>query len=185
MARQVVPGSLDGRAIPGAHPHLRYSREDCLTALRLIADELGHTPSNTYWKRSHLRPGDGVILTHYGSWSAAITAAGLRPATTTPKAPHPPRSAASHRLPRLPDNTNWRDTGCTFAPRCQDCPLPRCKFEMPPKQPEVFMRLLQFARLAMEGCSMRDMEDKIHISSRSVFRLRQRAQRIVAVGEFV
>ena len=31
----------------------------------------------------------------------------------------------------LPENQDFRDTGCSLSPRCLDCPLPRCRYDEP------------------------------------------------------
>ena len=30
--------------------------------------------------------------------------------------------------------THFQDTGCEYSPRCQTCPLPKCKHEMSPRE---------------------------------------------------
>jgi hypothetical protein len=35
------------------------------------------------------------------------------------------------RCDTLPEDTNYRDTGCELAPSCLNCPLPRCKYDVP------------------------------------------------------
>jgi hypothetical protein len=37
------------------------------------------------------------------------------------------------RVPRnaLPDETDYRDTGCDLAPSCLNCPFDRCKYDVP------------------------------------------------------
>jgi len=44
----------------------------------------------------------------------------------------PPRAPfALVRCDTLPEDTNYRDTGCELAPSCLNCPLPRCKYDVP------------------------------------------------------
>lgn len=54
-----------------------------------------------------------------------------RPATS----PHlhliPPGALPRVRIDALPDHTDYRDTGCEVSPRCQICPLDRCKYDEP------------------------------------------------------
>jgi hypothetical protein len=35
------------------------------------------------------------------------------------------------RIDALPDHADYRDTGCEVSPRCQICPLDRCKYDEP------------------------------------------------------
>lgn len=30
----------------------------------------------------------------------------------------------------LPESIHYRDEGCSVAPRCLDCPLPKCRFDV-------------------------------------------------------
>lgn len=34
----------------------------------------------------------------------------------------------------LPEQMHYRDDGCSIAPRCLDCPLPACRYDLPPKR---------------------------------------------------
>ncbi|MEX0749434.1 MAG: hypothetical protein WD359_01380 [Dehalococcoidia bacterium] len=35
------------------------------------------------------------------------------------------------RCDTLPEDAVYRDTGCDLAPSCLNCPLPRCKYDVP------------------------------------------------------
>jgi hypothetical protein len=35
------------------------------------------------------------------------------------------------RCDALPEHTDYADTGCEIAPSCLNCPLPKCRYDMP------------------------------------------------------
>ena len=53
--------------------------EAILDALRAYASVNGAEPSSSDWRRRRLRPTSNTIAGRFGSWSAALTAAGLAP----------------------------------------------------------------------------------------------------------
>jgi hypothetical protein len=70
-----APGRLPGRRT------LRWSQEDLVAAIRRWASEKGRQPTSTQWMSS---PGFGWPTTNtcvraFGSWSAAVRAAGFEP----------------------------------------------------------------------------------------------------------
>jgi len=42
-----------------------------------------------------------------------------------------PARLALVRCDTLPEDADYRDTGCELAPSCLRCPLPRCKYDAP------------------------------------------------------
>jgi Homing endonuclease associated repeat len=56
----------------------RYTDEEVVRALRADAERLGRAPTGVEWRRRPLDvPGLGAVRTHFGSWNAALRAAGL------------------------------------------------------------------------------------------------------------
>ena len=45
----------------------------------------------------------------------------------------------------------YADTGCEFSPRCLECPLPACRYDLPPKQAGVYFRALKLLPLLEHG----------------------------------
>ena len=66
----------------GLRPHRRsWTREAVIEALQAWAREHGRAPLETEWRRSGLEhPPAGTVKNVFGSWSAALRAAGLQPA---------------------------------------------------------------------------------------------------------
>lgn len=65
----------------------------------------------------------------------------------------------------------YEDTGCEFSPRCVECPLPACRYDMPPKQAGMYWRALQLLPLMGQGRTMEELAADIGVSRRTVFRL--------------
>lgn len=65
---------------PKPRPRLRgpnVTEADIAVALRREAARLGRTPYSREWQRENLRPSSKTIFRRYGSWDAALEAAGL------------------------------------------------------------------------------------------------------------
>jgi hypothetical protein len=77
--------------------------------------------------------------------------------------------------PREPRAREWdesyRDTGCEFSPRCLECPLPACRYDMPPKRAGMYLRALQVLPLVGRGRTIAQLADDIGVSRRTMFRL--------------
>lgn len=78
---------------------------------------------------------------------------------------------------RLPEQTVYVDTGCEVAPRCLECPLPRCKYEEPGGRVPAHIRERQrrINLLYDEGWSPRAIAAREGVSVRSVHRARKAA----------
>jgi hypothetical protein len=79
----------------------------------------------------------------------------------------------------LPENQEYRDTGCSLAPSCLDCPLPRCRYD----QPGGARRLLTetrdeeiVRRRATERVPVETLARQYALSRRSVFRILRKAR---------
>lgn len=58
----------------------KYSDDQALGAIQVVAMRLGHPPTALHWKtHKQLRPSHALILQRFGSWERALRAAGLNP----------------------------------------------------------------------------------------------------------
>ena len=74
---------------------------------------------------------------------------------------------------RLPEQIHYRDTGCDIAPRCLECPLPQCRYDLPPKRAGALLREAKLRRLLAEGLTIDAAAERMGVSRRTVFRLKQ------------
>lgn len=65
------------RAAPPWYPKKRYTRDGMIRALRDFHTSHGAAPSSNQWTRLGLHPTPVVIMREFGSWNAALDAAGL------------------------------------------------------------------------------------------------------------
>ena len=72
-----------------------------------------------------------------------------------------------------PEYAVWRDTGCVVAPRCLECPLPVCRYDLHAgvRGSQSIARQAEIARMRAEGLSVESIGERLGISRRSVFRL--------------
>ncbi len=80
------------------------------------------------------------------------------------------------RCDALPEHLEYRDEGCELAPRCLECPLPRCKHDEPggARHLKVETRDGEIARvwLASGGrIRVNELAQRYGLSRRSVFRI--------------
>ena len=76
---------------------------------------------------------------------------------------------------RLPEQTHYRDDGCEIAPKCLECPLPACRYDLPPKRAGALMREAELRRLLAQGFTADQAAAKMGVSRRTVFRLKRYA----------
>jgi AraC-like DNA-binding protein len=76
------------------------------------------------------------------------------------------------RVDALPENINYRDTGCDVSPSCLRCPLPRCKFDSAWEQwrERIDARNATLAELYARGLSVAEIAERSGLSVRSVYR---------------
>lgn len=76
--------------------------------------------------------------------------------------------------PGRPRAADWHppDTGCSFSPRCTECPLPACRYEMPPKVAGTIAREMQVTELEARGLTVKQIAAAMGVTRRTVFRLR-------------
>lgn len=73
----------------------------------------------------------------------------------------------------LPEHTHYRDNGCEVSPRCVECPLPRCRYELPGGLSGLRRRgrnanVLAFHR---RGSSIDTLARDFNLSRRTIFRI--------------
>ncbi len=75
------------------------------------------------------------------------------------------------------------DTGCEVAPKCLECPLPRCKYDEPPRpararEPRTAteQRHAEIDRLRAEGMTVREAAAAAGVAIRTVYRARAARQ---------
>lgn len=101
----------------------------------------------------HVRPFAGILV--------------LLPAI----APAPKKAADD-----LPENTWYRDTGCSVSPSCLNCPLEQCRYDVP----NGLITLKRYARdaeavqLMQSGLTIEEIADRMHLTQRTVWRATQR-----------
>lgn len=74
---------------------------------------------------------------------------------------------------RLPENTKYKDDGCSVSSSCFTCPLPRCRYEEPGGLRAVLNQLRdnQILTLKQAGVPVEDLAVRFQVSRRTVFRV--------------
>jgi hypothetical protein len=82
------------------------------------------------------------------------------------------------RADALPDGFDYPDLGCSFAPSCLTCPLPRCRYEWPYLVPVLRqdMRAPKAQALRSQGASIEEIQLAVGVSRRTVYRLLERPE---------
>ncbi len=75
----------------------------------------------------------------------------------------------------LPENTHYHDSGCDLHENCLTCPLPACRYEMPPGRARALSQAAALGRLLDTGASLDAAATQLGISRRTVYRLRRMA----------
>lgn len=76
----------------------------------------------------------------------------------------------------LPENTSYRDDGCDIHDQCLTCPLPACRYEMPPGRARALSQAAALGRLLELGRTMDEAAEELGVSRRTVYRLRRIAR---------
>jgi hypothetical protein len=76
----------------------------------------------------------------------------------------------------LPENTPYHDDGCDLHDHCLTCPLPACRYEMPPGRARALSQAAALGRLLALGRTMDQAAIELGVSRRTVYRLRRMAQ---------
>lgn len=74
----------------------------------------------------------------------------------------------------------YEDTGCDLWRACLTCPLPACRYDLPPKRAVKLVHLLQYEALARQGLTVQEISARMRVSRRTVFRLRRERPRWTA-----
>lgn len=88
--------------------------------------------------------------------------------------PQKPRSDA------LPENTEYRDSGCDLYPSCLRCPLPKCRYDDPGGAAAMLRtgRDAAIRRLAThDGMTVDRLAETFGLSRRTIFRVLQAGRR--------
>lgn len=73
----------------------------------------------------------------------------------------------------LPESTNYQDDGCDLHGSCLTCPLPACRYEMPPGRARALSQAAALGRLLGTGRTMDEAAAELGVSRRTVYRLRR------------
>ena len=73
----------------------------------------------------------------------------------------------------LPENTSYQDDGCDIHDQCLTCPLPACRYEMPPGRARALAQAAALAQLLARGRTMDEAAVELGVSRRTVYRLRR------------
>ena len=78
----------------------------------------------------------------------------------------------------IPDDVNWKDTGCEIFPSCLNCPLDRCMEEEPRGRQKLRMmaRSNRMTELRDRGKSISEIARYFQVSQRTVQRALSRAR---------
>lgn len=87
---KVVPACGERHCITPSHcefvdwraGHSQYSDQTILGAIQTVAMRIGRTPTRTEYEQHIQRPSLSLVIYRFGSWSQAVTAAGLVPRGT-------------------------------------------------------------------------------------------------------
>jgi hypothetical protein len=111
--------------------------------------------------------------TQCGRSPDAVTVAGKErsKAWNDPAQPLGGRARITHGS--LPEHVRWRDDGCAIAAKCQECPLPACRYDLPPGTANRLFHSGQLYRLLCEGLSVEAAARKLGIGRRTANRLRR------------
>lgn len=64
----------------------------------------------------------------------------------------------------------YKDTGCDIHPACLTCPLPRCRYDLPPKTALAIVQAMKLRELVARGETVARAASILGISRRSAFR---------------
>ncbi len=108
-----------------------------------------------------------------GAWMQQVHR--FQQAPQVPRVPQVPHDQHERRVRRMRRSGYHEDvmpdTGCEIAPRCLECPLPVCRYELPPKQALYLKELLDYARYRAKGFSVENAARCIGRSRRAGFRM--------------
>lgn len=74
---------------------------------------------------------------------------------------------------QLPEQIHYRDDGCSLAPKCLECPLPECRYCMPPKRAGALLREAELRTLLDAGHTADECAELMRVSRRTIFRVKK------------
>lgn len=78
-----------------------------------------------------------------------------------------------NRSGEAPDWNAYPDRGCEIAPRCLECPLPVCRYDLPPKVAGAWLQSKRAMELLAAGMNTEQVAAMMNVSIRTVFRLKR------------
>lgn len=78
---------------------------------------------------------------------------------------------------RAPTYDDFPDRGCDLAPSCLACPLPTCRYELPPKQGRAWLQRQRFADLLAEGHTLSECVELMGLTRRTAYRMQAEIKR--------
>jgi hypothetical protein len=83
------------------------------------------------------------------------------------------REGAVNIDPHLPDSLD--DDGCPDLgiASCLCCPLPVCRYDLPPKIAGVWLRMARVRQMTEAGATITEIKTALGVSRRTVFRLKR------------
>ena len=93
--------------------------------------------------------------------------------------------ARKPRLDALPENLEYRDSGCDLYPSCLHCPLPRCRYDDPAGAAGMLRtgRDASILRLAeRDGMPVDRLAEMFGLSRRTIFRVLRSGKQQAARG---
>jgi hypothetical protein len=94
-------------------------------------------------------------------------------------------TARKPRTDALPENVDYRDTGCDLYPSCLRCPLPRCRYDDPGGAASMLRngRDATIMRLAdRDGLPIDRLAEMFGLSRRTIFRVLRTGREDAARG---
>lgn len=76
----------------------------------------------------------------------------------------------------LPESTSYHDDGCDLHSQCLTCPLPACRYELPPGRARALSQAAALTLLLDRGRTMEEAAADLGVSRRTVYRLRRITQ---------
>jgi hypothetical protein len=73
----------------------------------------------------------------------------------------------------LPEHTSYNDDGCDLHGHCLTCPLPACRYELPPGRARALAQAAALGRLLAAGRTLEEAAVVLGVSRRTVYRLRR------------
>jgi hypothetical protein len=73
----------------------------------------------------------------------------------------------------LPESADYHDDGCDLHHSCLSCPLPACRYELPPGRARALSQAVALGQLLSSGSTMGEAASELGVSRRTAYRLRR------------